>query len=285
MQKSLEVPKGDGPDADTLYTLQRRGKRYDYFTSCLPWPQKGPSVCLSLGDRAQIKSYRDPTLNIKMHTSGDDTDRDLWYHGGSPNDTASNFYLNGYAVVGKYPAFFSEPYPFYADLTTATATCINSLRQAFQIQKMYERDARGGTRYIEILQSHFGVISPDARLQRPEYLGGGSSPVIITPIAQTSAVAQQPSPLANLAAIGTCVMRGHGFTKSFVEHGYVIGFVAVRADLTYNKGLDRHWSRKTRFDFYWPAFAHLGEQSVLNKEIYAQGTDDDDKVFGYQEKH
>lgn len=281
MQKSLEVPKGDGPDADTLYTLQRRGKRYDYFTSCLPWPQKGPSVCLSLGDQAQIKAKpKDPIL---MDTQGDNTNRQLWYEvrGDEP---VQHFYLPDYSVSGGYQAHFKDPVPLYADLTSATATCINNLRQAFQIQKMYERDARGGTRYIEILQSHFGVISPDARLQRPEYLGGGSSPVIITPIAQTSAVSAQPSPLANLAAIGTCVMRGHGFTKSFVEHGYVIGFVAVRADLTYNRGLDRHWSRKTRFDFYWPAFAHLGEQSVLNKEIYAQGTDDDDKVFGYQER-
>lgn len=281
LQKSLPVPKGDGPDPlDANYNLKRRGKRYDYFTSCLPWPQKGPSVCLPLQGNANVLSTNVP---IVMDTDKDNSRRTL-IHYKSANIPGYHMQLDGYAEAEKGFVRFKDPVPLKVDLSSATATCINNLRQSFQIQKMYERDARGGTRYIEILQSHFGVISPDARLQRPEYLGGGSSPVIITPIAQTSAISEQPSPLGNLAAIGTCVLRGHGFVKSFVEHGYVIGLVAVRADLTYQKGVDRHWSRRTRFDYYWPAFAHLGEQSVLNKEIYAQGTDDDDKVFGYQER-
>ena len=174
-------------------------------------------------------------------------------------------------------------YKLYADLSNATAATINAIREAFQIQKLYERDARGGTRYIEILKSHFGVTSPDARLQRPEYLGGGTSNVNINPIAQTSETTGN-SPQANLAAVGTMGINRHGFTKSFVEHCVVIGLICARADLTYQEGLDRMWSRRTRWDFYWPALAHIGEQAVLNKEIYAQGTADDDLAFGYQER-
>jgi len=160
------------------------------------------------------------------------------------------------------------------------------LRQSFQIQKLLERDARGGTRYTEILRSHFGVTSPDARLQRPEYLGGGSTPINISPIAQTSGTGQtgQTTPLGNLAAMGTYTAHNHGFSQSFVEHGYVIGVISVRADLTYQQGLRRHWSRTTRYDYYFPAFAMLGEQAILNEEIYVTGTATDQNVFGYQER-
>jgi hypothetical protein len=174
----------------------------------------------------------------------------------------------------------------YADLSQATAATINQLRQSFQIQKLLERDARGGTRYTEILRAHFGVTSPDARLQRPEYLGGGSTPINISPIAQTSSTGQTgaTTPQGNLAAMGTYLASGHGFTQSFVEHGYVIGVVSVRADLTYQQGLRRHWSRSTRYDFYFPAFAMLGEQAILNKEIYVRGDSNDNNVFGYQER-
>ena len=161
---------------------------------------------------------------------------------------------------------------------------INSLRQAFQIQKLLERDARGGTRYTEILRSHFGVISPDARLQRPEYLGGSSTRININPVEQTSS-SNDTTPQGNLAAFGTLSDSFHGFTKSFVEHGILIGLVNVRADLTYQQGLNRMWSRKTRYDYYFPVLAHLGEQTILNKEIYAQGNEEDEKVFGYQERY
>jgi len=175
----------------------------------------------------------------------------------------------------------------YADLSEATAATINSLRQAFQIQKIFERDARGGTRYTELIKSHFGVTSPDARLQRPEYLGGGSTPVDIDPIPQTSPTGTYAdTPQGNLAAIGSVSVKGHGFTSSFTEHCLIIGLVSIRADLTYQQGLNRMWSRKTRFDFYWPALSHLGEQAVLQKEIYATGVPtEDDKVFGYQERY
>ncbi|NTU74444.1 phage capsid protein, partial [Candidatus Roizmanbacteria bacterium] len=173
----------------------------------------------------------------------------------------------------------------YADLSTATAATINTLRQAFQIQKIYERDARGGTRYIELIKSHFGVTSPDFRLQRPEFLGGGSSPVVISPIPQTSASAGG-SALGDLAAIGTVHLNNHGFTSSFTEHCIIIGLVSVRADLTYQQGLNRMWSRRTRFDYYWPALSQIGEQTVLQKEIFADGNPaNDDKVFGYQERY
>ena len=172
----------------------------------------------------------------------------------------------------------------YADLATATAATINSIREAFQLQRMLEKDARGGTRYTEVIKSHFGVTSPDARLQRPEYLGGGTAPVIVNPVAQTEAT-NATTPQGNLAAYAIVNSFGKGFTKSFTEHGVIIGLVNVRADLTYQQGIDRMWSRNTRYDFYWPSLAHLGEQPVYNKEIYAQNTSADDEVFGYQERY
>jgi len=171
----------------------------------------------------------------------------------------------------------------YADLSSATAATINSLREAFQLQRLLERDARGGSRYTEIVRSHFGTISPDARLQRPEYLGGGSASINISAVEQTSST-DSTSPQGNLAAYGVVRDSGNGFTHSFTEHCIVIGLVNVRADLTYQQGIPRMFSRQSRYDFYWPALAHLGEQAVLNKEIYAQGTGADNDVFGYQER-
>ena len=173
----------------------------------------------------------------------------------------------------------------YADLSTATAATINQLRQAFQIQRMYERDARGGTRYTEVIRAHFGVTSPDARQQRPEYIGGTTVNININPIAQTAPTVSGQTPQGNLAAMGTVAVQASNIIKSFTEHEIVLGFVSVRADLNYQQGMNRMWSRSTRFDFYWPALSHLGEQSILNKEIYAQGTSADNNVFGYQERY
>jgi len=170
----------------------------------------------------------------------------------------------------------------YADLSMATSATVNEWRESVTLQQFYERDARGGTRYIEILLSHFRVRSPDFRLQRPEYLGGGSSRININPIAQTSETATTPQ--ANLAAMGTLSAQGHGFVKSFVEHGHIIGLCSIRADLNYQQGLNKMWTRQTRVDFYWPTFANLGEQPVLNSEIYLTGTGTDAEVFGYQER-
>lgn len=308
LQESLKVPTGDGPDNLTDYNLVRRGKRHDYFTSCLPWPQKGPGVEISLGGTIPVSGdvsfYRQVG---SFHVDNNISSVNNWSNkvlfketvpftiGSKDSKWNGSDYIpfqGSFASSDPHPdqiSFFAGKYGitsdgFTADLSKATPISINDLRQAFQIQKLYERDARGGTRYTEILRSHFGVISPDARLQRPEYLGGSSARISINPVQQTSAT-NDMTPQGNLAAYGVVSDSFHGFSKSFVEHGYVFGFVNVRADLTYQQGLNRMWSRQGRFDFYWPVLAHLGEQAVLNKEIFAQGTSDDDQVFGYQERY
>jgi len=275
LQNSVTVDTGDGPDTVSNYTLLKRGKRKDYFTSALPWPQKGASVSLPLGTTAPIavnQSSGTLTRASVLNNAG------VSQYITSNADTVGVYLANGPATAAS---------ALYADLSSATAATINQLRQSFQIQKLLERDARGGTRYTEIIRSHFGVISPDARLQRPEYIGGGSTPININPIAQTSGTnaSGTTTPLGNLAAMGTALAHRHGFTQSFTEHGVILGLVSVRADLTYQQGLSRMWSRSTRYDFYFPAFATLGEQAIFNKEIYVTGdSTQDNAVFGYQER-
>ena len=291
LQNSSVVDTGDGPDTTpaTNYTLLRRGKRHDYFTSALPWPQKGGNaVTIPLGTSAPVRTSSSSLVSGTQPAV-------TWKQGAGTRPGTTN-YMSVEATTGRglissaaagATADVLYPDNLYADLSVATAATINQLRQSFQIQKLLERDARGGTRYTEIIRAHFGVASPDARLQRPEYLGGGSTNINISPIAQNSATGLSGSttPIGNLAAFGTFLGKEHGFTQSFVEHGYVIGLVSVRADLTYQQGLRRHWSRSTRYDYYFPAFATLGEQSVLNKEIYVTGnTAQDNSVFGYQER-
>lgn len=283
LQNSVTEDKGDGPDPSpsTNYTLLRRGKRHDYFSGALPWPQKGgTAVTLPLGTSAPVKSTSYAPNFVEEFTTNS---LGYLYQDGSDGGTMKSNIVPG---AGNRMAAFGSSTGLYTDLTSATAATINQLRQSFQVQKLLERDARGGTRYTEILRSHFGVASPDARLQRPEYLGGGSTPINISPIAQTSGTGAtgQTTPLGNLAAFGTYLAPNHGFSQSFVEHGYVIGLVSVRADLTYQQGLRRHWSRSTRYDYYFPAFAMLGEQAILNKEIYVTGGATDSQVFGYQER-
>lgn len=271
LQDSLVVDTGDSVTTIGNYVLKKRGKRHDYFTSCLPWPQKGDAVSLPLGDKAYVNVASAQGGQIAVYSDGSADLRDISTIG---ND----------AVVDSTTAAASEQ--MYADLSAATASTINDLRLAFQTQRLLERDARSGTRYNELILSHFGVTVPDFRIQRPEFLGGGSTVINVNPVAQTSG---QPTPVAddklgNLAAFGTA-SGSHGFSKSFVEHGVIMGLVNVRGDITYSQGLERYWSKSTRYDFYYPVLAQIGEQSVLNREIWADGSANDALVFGYQERY
>jgi len=276
IQESVPVNIDDGPDLPEDYTLLKRGKRLDYFTSCLPFAQKdyGNPVLLPLGETAPVAYDGSPGQGIGVNSTTNAGDlRDL-YSDPLTNDIQIKS-AAGLATDG-----------LYADLSQATAATINQLREAFQIQKMYERDARGGSRYVEIIKSHFGVTTPSAGW-RTEYLGGGSTRIGINQVAQTVAddTGADRGPLGKLAGYGTANISGNGFTKSFTEHCLVIGLVCARADLTYQQGLPRKFSRSTRFDHYFPALSHIGEQAVLQKEIFASGVPAEDEiVLGYQER-
>ena len=273
--ENLQAPKTvlttSGTDA-TAYTLLNRGKKHDYFTSALPWPQKGADVTLPIAGSAPVGvNVASPSELITVRNPAYGTDNYKISPSGTNIDITTNVYADPNNLLT-------------ADLSEATSATINQLRLAFATQKFLEIQARGGSRYIEVIKNHFNVTSPDARLQRPEYLGGGSSPVNISPVAQTSST-DSVTPQGNLSAIGTTVLSGHSFTKSFTEHTIVIGMVSVRTDLTYQQGLNRMFSRETIYDYYWPTLSTIGEQAVKNKEIYAQGSAADETTFGYQERY
>lgn len=290
------------------FALAPRGKRHDYFTSALPWTQKGPGVSIGLAGTASIVDPS-PGTGYLLHSTDSQLAAVSAYGGdasssggrrvsqGSGSITFSRNGSTDYSTIGGFAGNATTSITMssqaastylgndsYVDLDTSSIFTINSLRTAFQMQKFYERLARGGSRYTEVLRSFFGVVSPDARLQRPEFLGSFTKMVNVNPIAQTSAT-DDTSPQGNLSAYGVTAAKFHGFTKSFVEHGYIIGLVCARADLTYQQGINKMWLRSTVYDFYWPTFAHLGEQAIELREIYAQGTEADATVFGYQERY
>lgn len=302
LQKSVKIQKGDsnevlnsarsseqpswvfasGTDIFPGLACPPRGKRHDYFTSALPWTQKGPGVNISLTGNAPV--FGD---GQRLGFSPDSADNSVGYLSMTHNVGAILRTDGDSEWSSGQTAFVTSDRSksgLLADLSDISAITINGLRTAFQMQKFYERLARGGSRYTEVLRSFFGVVSPDARLQRPEFLGSFTKMVNVNPIAQTSAT-DTTSPQGNLSAYGVTAAKFHGFTKSFVEHGYIIGFVCARADLTYQQGINKMWLRSTVYDFYWPTFAHLGEQAIELREIYAQGTEDDAVVFGYQERY
>lgn len=324
LQKSVKIQKGDVNEVlDSArsndqpswvsnlkvsgYVCPPRGKRHDYFTSALPWTQKGPGVSVGLAGTASIVDPT-PEPGYLLHSNSNQLAATSAYGGpAGPNYSYRVATGNGVMTFARYSSESSSIGGFagntdsavtvkakpasgylandsYVDLDTSSIFTINSLRTAFQMQKFYERLARGGSRYTEVLRSFFGVVSPDARLQRPEFLGSFTKMVNVNPIAQTSAT-DTTSPQGNLSAYGVTAAKFHGFTKSFVEHGYILGFVCARADLTYQQGINKMWLRSTVYDFYWPTFAHLGEQAIELRELFAQGTADDTKVFGYQERY
>lgn len=302
LQDPVNIPYGDatlaGSNGDNyLLDLVKGGKPFiaakyhDYFTSCLPGPQKGVDVELPIGTLPDI-----PVAPGEQHFT-DPTDHPfLTFAGGGAANEAHALYV--YRRASSSPQLWygqtagtdtygasinpNNLWAFGSDAPLQSAT-VNQLRLAFAIQKFYERDARSGTRYIEILKAHFGVTAPDARLQRPEYLGGNRIPININQVVQQSATVSGGTPQGTPVGLPQTADSNSDFTKSFVEHGFVIGLMVARYDHTYQQGLDRLWSRKTRFDYYFPVFANIGEQPVLNKEIFAQGRAEDDEVFGYQE--
>lgn len=288
LQDPVGLSLADGLDQTTNLLLLNRNWEKDYFTSALPWPQRGDSPMLPLAGSEAPVSGNLPGRPVIFEAQTANNVYQARTLNPGPN-TPYNVVANGAGDVGRAGRFRSENANLpegnlIADLSEAGSVSINDLRLAFQVQRWMERSARGGARLVETILSHFGVRSSDARLQRPEYLGGGKSPLVISEVLQTSST-DATSPQGNMAGHGFSAHRSHEFNKSFEEHGYVIGLVSIMPRTAYQQGVPRQWNRRSRYDWYWPAFAHLGEQAVLNKELYAQGTSSDLEVFGYQGRY
>lgn len=299
LQQEVALSKAAGVDVTTNTTLLKRAWQRDFFTSALPFQQRGPSVSLPFGLTAPVKGNG----NTIGFVDPDGQGVGLWAQGSISGYTAPSYglysskdtydtpvgsasgtsYTQSAGSIGLTPDGAKSG--MVADLSSATAPDVNDLRYAFQVQRFLEKMARGGARYIEVILSNFGVKSSDSRIQRAEYLGGGKSPIMISDVLQTSADDNQPTPLATMAGHGYSAQRSHQFKKFFEEHGWIIGIMSIMPRTTYQQGLSKKWTRSSRYSYYWPVFSHLGEQAILNKEIYAQATNDDDAVFGYQPRY
>lgn len=288
----LPENEDDGPDALGDYVLWARGKRHDYFTSARPWPAKLTNQDAVSGIAAYPAGYF-PGGNMTLWngTVGAPVSGLGVVAGAASSAGPVNLLYTGNRTVTVDAFHSSAVNPVVMDAALVSGVpnirvLVNDIRTAVMIQSMLEKSARGGSRYAEQVRSEFGVDSPDARLQRPEYLGGGRSSVTVNPVAQTSATGQTGSTtvLGELGGVATAIAVGHGFSQSFTEHGYILGLVAIRSDLSYQNGINRMWFRRTRFDFYTPSLAHLGEQAIFSKEIYSAGETADDNVFGFQER-
>lgn len=274
------VPLGDGPDTSNQFTLLLRAKSHDYFTSALPWPQKFTAPTVPIGGLAPVVGIGKGNQNFPLasqavfETGGADTYAFAAAVGDPDGANDGKWYFEGSAAATGLPRI-------YADLSVTTGISINTLRQAWMVQSLLERDARGGTRYVELLRSHFGAINPDFRLQRPEYIGGGQTDLNITPIAQTAPTTGVP--LGAIGGAGTAAGQ-HRASYAATEHGYIIGLISVKSELSYQQGLHRMWTRGTRYDYYYPALAQLGEQAIMRSEIYANAPIDFTTVWGYTER-
>lgn len=290
LQDEIVLSTGAGSDTTTVTDLQTRCWQHDFFTSALPWTQRSSTgaVKVPLGGEAPVR-YGEAKQSYYYFTSSQPASS---YVGGAvagvrnTNSASFDHFYTLDNLSGSGSSSSSGPaLSLVADLSDATGGDINDIRYAFQVQRFLEKMARGGARYTEVILSHFGVKSSDARLQRAEYLGGGRSPVAISDVLQTSADDNQPTPLATMAGHGYSAQRSHQFKRFFEEHGFLIGIMSIMPRSTYQQGLAKKWTRETRFSYYWPVFSHLGEQAIHNREIYLQGTSDDEGIFGYQPRY